>query len=178
MRICANINHVIGSVSSEGPSSSFTDSASSRSIIPGVSFPTGIAVLCNRNINCTDLTSQSRPSLGELSVSSIIGTQLGHNWALIELSDKGLLDARSALPCGGIPKGIALRKRIVPSLENAAAVVAIKGYSGISRGTISASTTKMRLPHSNLFQEVWTVRLDNAIGKSRNINLLVLSNKM
>ncbi|KAF4628633.1 hypothetical protein G7Y89_g9517 [Cudoniella acicularis] len=51
---------------------------------------------------------------------------------------------------------MALPRRVVMKLEKAVAVVAIKGYSGISRGSISSGVTMMKLPYDNTFQEVWT----------------------
>jgi hypothetical protein len=53
----------------------------------------------------------------------------------------------------------------MPRIERDAAIVALRGHSVISRGSISSSTTMMRLPHDIRFQEVWTVRLDSPLSK-------------
>ncbi|KAH8653129.1 hypothetical protein BGZ60DRAFT_419593 [Tricladium varicosporioides] len=44
-------------------------------------------------------------------------------------------------------------------------VVAVKGYSGISRGILSPSTTMMRLTPSSKFKKVLTVRFDDVLAK-------------
>jgi hypothetical protein len=72
-----------------------------------------------------------------------------------------------------IRKDSLLENILLPTLftnsppRNEREIVAIKGFSGISRGSISSSTTMMRLQPRGTFQEVWTVRLDddNTLGR-------------
>jgi hypothetical protein len=104
--------------------------------------------------------------LGDLSVSSVImDSHLGFDWALISLDENGIEDARKASLKATLLKNIVLPKRVMPRIERDAAIVALRGHSVISRGSISSSTTMMRLPHDIRFQEVWTVRLDSPLSK-------------
>jgi len=107
--------------------------------------------------------------MGHLSECSILGMQsgsemqLGLDWAIVELSENAILDARSSRMKTKTLKNIALSGRIIPKLEKAANIVAYTGYNGVIKGTISPSITMMRLSPRSSFQGVWTVRLDSPL---------------
>lgn len=143
-----------------------TNSTSSRTESKNVSSHIETVFLYNEESKIANPTFQGLTKLGHLSTSSILGTQLGLDWALIELSEISSLNARNTIAKNELLKNVVVPRRIVSRLERDAAIVAIKGYSGISRGSISSSTTMMRLSHRSTFQEVWTVRLDSPLGKS------------
>jgi hypothetical protein len=109
---------------------------------------------------------QAPIKLGALSISSVsLDSQLGLDWALIGFDENRIEEAQSASRKIALLENINLPKRVVPRLERDGTVVVIRGHGVIARGSISSSTTMMRLPHDKRFQEVWTVRLDNSLSK-------------
>jgi len=121
--------------------------------------------------NPTSPTTQNSTIMGHLSESSILGMQLGSDmqlgldWAIVKLSESAILDARTSRMKNKSSKNVALSGTIIPKLENAANILAYTGYNGVVKGTISPSTTMMRLSPRSNFQEVWTVRLDSPLSK-------------
>ncbi|KAH6664905.1 hypothetical protein B0J14DRAFT_681363 [Halenospora varia] len=95
----------------------------------------------------------------------IKSTPAEHNWALVELSQTSVLEAEEAFSKNESFRELALPQRIAAKPTTDTEVVAIKGYSGISRGTLSFGTSMMKLPHSSKFHEVWAVRFDGALVK-------------
>ena len=113
--------------------------------------------------------------LGDLSISSAMqDLQLGRDWALIAFDENGLEEAQSGGLKAALLENIVLPKSVVAHLERDASIVALRGHGVISRGSISSSTTMMRLPHDNHFQELWTVRLDSPLSKLRKENLSIV----
>jgi hypothetical protein len=94
---------------------------------------------------------------------------------LIALNDNALREVQARSLKAGLFENIVLPKRVVPRLERDAAIVALRGHGVISRGSISSSTTMMRLPHDNRFQELWTVRLDSSLSKLKRKFCIVFS---
>jgi hypothetical protein len=104
--------------------------------------------------------------LGELAFSSLdVARQFGLDWALIELSDRVIarLLEHETFP------NFALPRRYVDVVNKDEEVIVVNGYSGVLRGTLSSSPTMIRLPQSNNFQEVWAIRISNALGKYSQI---------
>lgn len=71
------------------------------------------------------------------------------------------------------PQPVPFPQQCATSLEREASVIAINGFSGPLRGVISPNSSMMRLPGSRTFQELWTVRLSNALGKSDEVTARV-----
>jgi hypothetical protein len=103
-------------------------------------------------------------------ISSVSRIDLAHDWALVELSEASVLRAQAA-----ISKDALLQNMVLPTRSKSITadtdVMVIKGYSSISKGSISSSTTMMRLQPRASFQEVWTVRLtgDGSLGKCSKV---------
>jgi hypothetical protein len=107
--------------------------------------------------------------LGSLCFSSASSdSQLGLDWSLIGFDETGIKKAQKASQSSARLASIILPKRVAASPEYDSTIVVLKGHGVISRGSISASTTMMRLPHDKRFQEVWTIRLDSPLSKLKN----------
>ena len=120
-------------------------------------------------IGITDFGLPEPKQLGQL-ISSFFTTDLARDWALVEFSKASVERSQVAISKVGLLQYVALPTRFESIPENGAEVVVVKGYSGISRGSISSSTTLMKLQPRGTFQEVWTVRLDGdgKLGKFSN----------
>jgi hypothetical protein len=92
-------------------------------------------------------------------ISSVSKTDLARDWALVELTEASVLRARAAISKDVLFQDIILPTRFQSIPANDTEVMVIKGYSGISKGRLSSSSTMMRLQPRGTFQEVWTVRL-------------------
>jgi hypothetical protein len=124
-------------------------------------------VLLNAEEAYTSNSTRVNIKLGVLSASSMLGDNLGFDWALIELSEATVQTAQNAIARTRQLRNLPLPQQgqtPVSHLEREAMVVTIKGYSGISWGKISPSTTMMKLSHDSSFQEVWTIRLEGSVG--------------
>lgn len=107
--------------------------------------------------------------------SSISGSQLGLDWALIWLSQPTISNIGMNSKSRSL-ENVVLPRRVVPNLEKEADIVVVTGYSGIVKGKISLSTTMMRLSQRSKFQEVWTVRLDSTLGKIWRVKFTIFAN--
>ncbi|KAF8859609.1 hypothetical protein BDZ45DRAFT_353474 [Acephala macrosclerotiorum] len=101
----------------------------------------------------------------EVSKPFATSTEAGQDWALIELSETSVLEAKNAVLKDNSLNGLALPQRLASKPTKDTSIVAIKGCSGLSKGILSPSMTMMKLPHSRKFHEVWIVRLDGPLAQ-------------
>lgn len=131
--------------------------------------------MCNEQHENTNITPTSPTKVMRPTESSISGSQLGLDWALIQLSQPTISNIGTNSRSRSL-ENVVLPRRVVPSLENEADIVVVTGYSGIVKGKISLSTTMMRLSQRSKFQEVWTVRLDNTLGRIWRMTFTINAN--
>ena len=129
-----------------------------------------IAALHNDQTKDGVIKYTSSTTVAQPTASSISGTQVGLDWALIELSQLNMSNGRKNAG-KKLPETIVPPQRVVPSLKVEGDVVIVTGYSGTLRGKISSSTTVMRLSQRSKFQEVWSVRLDSRLSKFQYLPL-------
>jgi hypothetical protein len=97
--------------------------------------------------------------------SSNSGKELGYDWALIELLEQNIPDIAPVTSMVEALGTVGLPQRVVPAILKESSVLVLSGFSGVLKGLISSSAVMMRLPHSSVFQELWTVRLFSPLGK-------------
>ena len=123
-----------------------------------------------------NIRSEENPGIvGLLSASSLSGTDLGLDWALIELSDQKFYDAHYLNGLRNFWAGNNIFPRHVVSQtkgpRHTRSVTVVTGYSGTIRGLLLPGSTAMKLTPRSKFQEFWTVQLEESIGEqSRNPN--------
>jgi hypothetical protein len=123
-------------------------------------------VLYEKGNDASSSSSQVTSHVGALKSSSTQGTQLGLDWALVELSDNSVRSCRKTFLRMPQSANILVPQHIASTVEREVNVTFITGYSGTLTGTIAPGFTRMRLLPRSKFQEVWTLNLDKPLGNT------------
>jgi len=153
---------------------SHTTSGDSKNETNEIELSIEVATLLETESQKSNLMEGSIPKFSEPTAPLISSTK-GYDWALLELSEASVVQANEAFWKNESLSNLALPHQLASKPTAATDVVAIKGYSGISKGILSSSTTMMKLAQSGKFHEVWTVRFDSPLGKSEPLflNLII-----
>jgi hypothetical protein len=103
--------------------------------------------------------------IGHFSVSSLAETDLGLDWALIELLDQSVYKERHDQNANYRQITNGLPRQTLPCPKETTSVLAATGYSGRMSGVLLPGSTMMRLSPGGKFQEVWTVQFGKTLGK-------------
>ena len=110
-------------------------------------------------------SSNNRSSIfGHLAESSRLGTDLGHDWALIKLSEESARIMQNE-PTKKDSQLIGHLPQVLPNPRENSSVLATTGYSRRLSGVIFPGSTIMRLTPRGNFKEVWTIQFDKTLGK-------------
>ncbi|KUJ20175.1 uncharacterized protein LY89DRAFT_473235 [Mollisia scopiformis] len=148
------------SVSTAASVSRISSTISGSSDKAHVSIPSSMGAALSYN---GEEPSKSTTTITEFTIPFATSTQRGHDWALFELSQESVREAKKALEGNSLFAIFNVPQHLASMPSKDTEIIAAKGGSGVSRGVLSPSSTMMKSERSCNFQEVWTVRFNSPL---------------